>query len=302
MRCGTTSPRSTRRCSGDARRRRWLPARARATNRQTPLPAEPVLSPTPAHRDRRFCPQRCENLLAVWRVSATVSCASCSGAANVDDAGVRWKNPERCSSTTRPMHRGGQGARAQLADPGWSASAAKPHSDPRSPEPAAEHARRPVRSFVLRQGRMSRRAARAGPAAAPTASPSRTPRSTGSRCSTAAPVWLEIGFAWAKTTTEIAAAHPERDYVGIEVHAPGVGSLLRESTGAARQRARDPSRRGRGGDAMIPMASSPASTCSFRIVAEAAPPQAPAVKPASCTRSRSGSRPRLPARRDRLAD
>jgi tRNA (guanine-N7-)-methyltransferase len=44
----------------------------------------------------------------------------------------------------------------------------------------------------------------------------------------AAPVVLEIGFGMGETTAEIAAAHPERDFVGIEVHAPGVGSLLRE--------------------------------------------------------------------------
>jgi tRNA (guanine-N7-)-methyltransferase len=44
----------------------------------------------------------------------------------------------------------------------------------------------------------------------------------------AALVVLEIGFGMGETTAEIAAAHPERDFVGIEVHAPGVGSLLRE--------------------------------------------------------------------------
>ena len=43
-----------------------------------------------------------------------------------------------------------------------------------------------------------------------------------------APVVLEIGFGMGETTAEIAAAHPQRDFVGIEVHAPGVGSLLRE--------------------------------------------------------------------------
>jgi len=31
-----------------------------------------------------------------------------------------------------------------------------------------------------------------------------------------------------ETTAIIAAAHPENDYIGIEVHAPGVGSLLKE--------------------------------------------------------------------------
>ncbi|HEX4885066.1 MAG TPA: tRNA (guanosine(46)-N7)-methyltransferase TrmB [Casimicrobiaceae bacterium] len=42
-----------------------------------------------------------------------------------------------------------------------------------------------------------------------------------------APVVLEIGFGMGETTAAIAAAHPERDFVGIEVHAPGVGALLK---------------------------------------------------------------------------
>ena len=30
-----------------------------------------------------------------------------------------------------------------------------------------------------------------------------------------------------ETTAAIAAQHPENDYLGIEVHTPGVGSLLK---------------------------------------------------------------------------
>jgi len=37
---------------------------------------------------------------------------------------------------------------------------------------------------------------------------------------------LEIGFGMGDTTAEIAAAHPGSDYLGVEVHTPGVGSLL----------------------------------------------------------------------------
>jgi tRNA (guanine-N7-)-methyltransferase len=44
----------------------------------------------------------------------------------------------------------------------------------------------------------------------------------------AAPKVLEIGFGMGETTAEIAAAHPENDYLGIEVHTPGVGSLLKQ--------------------------------------------------------------------------
>lgn len=42
-----------------------------------------------------------------------------------------------------------------------------------------------------------------------------------------APVVLEIGFGMGETTAEIAALNPHVDYLAIEVHGPGVGSLLR---------------------------------------------------------------------------
>ena len=41
-----------------------------------------------------------------------------------------------------------------------------------------------------------------------------------------APVTLEIGFGMGETTAAIAQAHPDVDYLGIEVHLPGVGALL----------------------------------------------------------------------------
>lgn len=42
-----------------------------------------------------------------------------------------------------------------------------------------------------------------------------------------APVVLEIGFGMGRTTAEIARANPQIDYLGVEVFAGGVGSLLR---------------------------------------------------------------------------
>ena len=39
---------------------------------------------------------------------------------------------------------------------------------------------------------------------------------------------LEIGFGMGETTSTLAALHPELDYLGIEVHTPGVGSLLKQ--------------------------------------------------------------------------
>ncbi|MGQ0652155.1 MAG: tRNA (guanosine(46)-N7)-methyltransferase TrmB [Betaproteobacteria bacterium] len=37
---------------------------------------------------------------------------------------------------------------------------------------------------------------------------------------------LEIGSGMGETTAEIAKAHPEADFIAVEVHGPGVGSLL----------------------------------------------------------------------------
>ena len=43
-----------------------------------------------------------------------------------------------------------------------------------------------------------------------------------------APVHVEIGFGNGDALVAMAAAHPLNDYLGIEVHRPGVGSLLRQ--------------------------------------------------------------------------
>jgi tRNA (guanine-N7-)-methyltransferase len=42
----------------------------------------------------------------------------------------------------------------------------------------------------------------------------------------AAPVVLEIGFGMGQSLVAMAAAAPEQDFIGIEVHKPGVGKLL----------------------------------------------------------------------------
>lgn len=41
-----------------------------------------------------------------------------------------------------------------------------------------------------------------------------------------APVVLEIGFGMGKSLVEMAAAAPEKNFIGIEVHKPGVGACL----------------------------------------------------------------------------
>jgi len=92
----------------------------------------------------------------------------------------------------------------------------------------ADQAHRPVRSFVLRQGRMSPAQQRAldtllprlGIAYAP------APLDFAAAFGRSAPVILEIGFGMGETTAAIAAAHREHDFLGLEVHGPGVGALL----------------------------------------------------------------------------
>jgi tRNA (guanine-N7-)-methyltransferase len=42
-----------------------------------------------------------------------------------------------------------------------------------------------------------------------------------------APKILEIGFGMGGATAEIAAANPDIDYLGVEVHSPGVGNLCK---------------------------------------------------------------------------
>jgi tRNA (guanine-N7-)-methyltransferase len=88
---------------------------------------------------------------------------------------------------------------------------------------------RPIRSFVLRQGRVSNAQQRAHETLLPKYGIPYAPglidldHVFGRR----APKILEIGFGMGETTAAIAALHPENDYLGIEVHTPGVGSLLK---------------------------------------------------------------------------
>lgn len=46
-----------------------------------------------------------------------------------------------------------------------------------------------------------------------------------------APLILEIGFGMGASLLEMAIANPQENFIGIEVHAPGVGKLLSELAG-----------------------------------------------------------------------
>ena len=88
---------------------------------------------------------------------------------------------------------------------------------------------RPIRSYVLRQGRVSGAQRRARETLLPRFGIpySRAPLDFDRVFGRAAPRILEIGFGMGETTARIAAQHPENDYLGIEVHSPGVGGLLK---------------------------------------------------------------------------
>jgi tRNA (guanine-N7-)-methyltransferase len=101
-------------------------------------------------------------------------------------------------------------------------------NDSKQDEPGAER-RRGIRSYVLRQGRMSVAQKRAyGQLFAQYAVPfSEQPLDLDALFGRHAPTIVEIGFGMGETTAAIAQAHPENNYLGIEVHSPGVGSLLK---------------------------------------------------------------------------
>jgi tRNA (guanine-N7-)-methyltransferase len=87
-----------------------------------------------------------------------------------------------------------------------------------------------IRSFVLRQGRVSEAQRRFHDDGMPRWGLPYRPAllELDGVFGRSAPRILEIGCGMGETTAVIAAAHPQIDYLGIEVHTPGVGSLLKE--------------------------------------------------------------------------
>lgn len=87
---------------------------------------------------------------------------------------------------------------------------------------------RPIRSYVLRQGRLTKGQQRAferswsrlGIEYAPTV------LDLQALFGNAAPVYLEIGFGNGESLATMARDNPHNNYIGIEVHTPGVGHLL----------------------------------------------------------------------------
>ncbi len=89
--------------------------------------------------------------------------------------------------------------------------------------------KRTIRSFVLRQGRISDAQQRAYDELLPRYSIDYQPEilDLSQIFQRQAPKILEIGFGMGTATAQIAAAMPHQDYLGVEVHTPGVGALMR---------------------------------------------------------------------------
>ena len=99
---------------------------------------------------------------------------------------------------------------------------------PAQEDDAASPIRRAIRSFVLRQGRLTEAQDRAFEQhwARYGLEPQGTPRDFDAVFGRSADRVLEIGFGNGEALRFAAGNEPARDFIGIEVHRPGVGRLL----------------------------------------------------------------------------
>ena len=88
--------------------------------------------------------------------------------------------------------------------------------------------KRPIRSFVIRNGRMTPSQQQAIDRLFPVygLNYSETNLDLSVTFGNTNPVWLEIGFGDGEALMSMAEAMPDTNFLGIEVHAPGVGHLL----------------------------------------------------------------------------
>ena len=88
---------------------------------------------------------------------------------------------------------------------------------------------RAIRSFVLRQGRLTKGQESAMQSLWPQfgIEAADTELELAHLFGRTAPITLEIGFGNGESLLQMAQAAPDRDFLGIEVHTPGVGHLLK---------------------------------------------------------------------------
>jgi len=91
-----------------------------------------------------------------------------------------------------------------------------------------ETKRRAIRSFVRRAGRITHSQQRALDDLWPRYGASYTDEliAFDELFGTARPVVLEIGFGNGESLVELAAANPDRNFLGVDVHEPGIGHCL----------------------------------------------------------------------------
>jgi len=90
-------------------------------------------------------------------------------------------------------------------------------------------AKRPIRSFVLRQGRVSSAQLRYLDDMMPKVGIEYRPEPLdfAATFGRQAPTVFEIGFGMGETSAKIATARPDTNFIEVEVHTPGVGSLCK---------------------------------------------------------------------------
>jgi len=88
---------------------------------------------------------------------------------------------------------------------------------------------RRIRSFVTRAGRLSTAQARAIEELGPQfcVPYDKALLDLDKTFGRTAPTIFEIGFGMGETSAKISAGMPEKNFIGVEVHTPGVGSLLK---------------------------------------------------------------------------
>jgi tRNA (guanine-N7-)-methyltransferase len=91
-----------------------------------------------------------------------------------------------------------------------------------------ERPQRRIRSFVLREGRLTPGQQRAFDTLWPNWGLDfrQQPPDLAASFGNDNPVYLEIGFGNGESLAEMARRYPDRNYLGVEVHRPGVGHLL----------------------------------------------------------------------------
>ncbi len=105
-------------------------------------------------------------------------------------------------------------------------------TDPNEPDTRAmlyDPTERRIRSFVTRAGRLSTAQARALDTLGPRfcLPYAKQPLELAAAFGRLAPTILEIGTGMGETTAHIAGLMPEKNFLGVEVHTPGIGSLLK---------------------------------------------------------------------------